>query len=616
VARAASTAVISPNLGLYLGQPSVTIPAQGLEDGLNFRVKRGALTSFGMGWEKLIAAGPALPGAPVTLLDIFFRTDGSQMLVAGTLTDLFEFVPGSPDKWRFLTPRYEVGTASASGTAVTGVGTLWKTGDVQVRAGDEISFGATGRRDITDTWFTVSTVNSDTSITLTASAGTVSPAAAYTIREKFQSADAKNFWVTQTVPRGDVGATIADRWYATNRGVDFIVRMAQGDTQVTRIHTAAAGGFRCKFLQRFKNMLLYLNIIENSGSTPNKPQSFKNSDVGKPETMTGGLSGEFVAGPQTAAISASLPIGDDLAIYTENEVVLCSFVGSPDIFAFRVPVSGTGLIAPRLVGQFTETHQFMGRDALYDFNGIQASAVDQQVWFKVLRQQDQNRILTSYTIFDEENGQLIWALAQASDTTIGPQFAYEASYLEDLKPGTPTPYSKRQFPFTAAGFFQRDGALKWSDLTSPWSSYNFAWGDRLLAAAFPLLLVGDAAGQVFKLGTVDTQDGAAASWFVLFGRRVIGDARHRNVIRRVFPFVRQLPSAAYSLLVTTTVYDTEGQAVGSSTVSNYSLNSGAEGLTSVKPRRRGRFAQVQFGATGGPGELHGYDTEILPGGER
>ena len=65
---------------------------------------------------------------------------------------------------------YTVGTASASGTAVTGTGTAWQTDRIAV--GSRIGFGSTNPAAIT-TWFEVSAIGGDGSITLTGSAGTV-----------------------------------------------------------------------------------------------------------------------------------------------------------------------------------------------------------------------------------------------------------------------------------------------------------------------------------------------------------------------------------------------------------------------------------------------------------
>ena len=72
------------------------------------------------------------------------------------------------------------GTVAVSGTAVTGTSTLFSTNKVCV--GNRIGFGSTDPSQIT-TWYEISAIGSDTSITLTQSAGTISSGTAYVIED-------------------------------------------------------------------------------------------------------------------------------------------------------------------------------------------------------------------------------------------------------------------------------------------------------------------------------------------------------------------------------------------------------------------------------------------------
>lgn len=72
------------------------------------------------------------------------------------------------------------GTVAVSGTGVTGTSTLFSTNKVCV--GNRIGFGSTDPSQIT-TWYEISAIGSDTSITLTASAGTISSGTAYVIED-------------------------------------------------------------------------------------------------------------------------------------------------------------------------------------------------------------------------------------------------------------------------------------------------------------------------------------------------------------------------------------------------------------------------------------------------
>lgn len=73
---------------------------------------------------------------------------------------------------------YSTGTVSVSGTAVTGSGTGWLTDGVPVLA--RIGFGSTDPTQIT-TWYTINYINSNTSITLQESAGTISSGTPFVI---------------------------------------------------------------------------------------------------------------------------------------------------------------------------------------------------------------------------------------------------------------------------------------------------------------------------------------------------------------------------------------------------------------------------------------------------
>lgn len=75
---------------------------------------------------------------------------------------------------------YTTGTISASGTAVTGSGTAWQTARYAV--GGRIGFGSTDPTQIT-TWYHITAIGSNTSITLQENAGTVAGGTPFVIEE-------------------------------------------------------------------------------------------------------------------------------------------------------------------------------------------------------------------------------------------------------------------------------------------------------------------------------------------------------------------------------------------------------------------------------------------------
>ncbi len=620
-----SQPVIQPNLGLFLDQPSFTINPKGLEDCLNVRIKKGRITSFDMGWSKF---STQVLNGPVCLLQQFLKDDGTSVLVAGTFTDLYQW---SGTKFLYITPIYATGQITNTGTAVVGSsGTQFVTTG-ELKAGDQIYFGSATQTDPTVSWYTVQSVTDDTHLTLVTAPANQGPVN-YTARKVFSTGTLVNAWHVAIFPRADVngdGSSFKDLIYFTNNGADY---PCYWDATAAQVVSKSSFAFKCRNLVRYKNMMIYLGLIDDVAGY--LQGSFRNSDVGRPNTVTvgSGLAGQFQAAPQTAPIKVGVQLGDDLMIYTNQEVIDCAFVGSPTIFAFRTVIPSKGVIGDRLVAAFPDFHHFLGLDTMYWFNGVQATPVDNQVWRAVAKASDPNRVDCSFVTFDYANGDLDWAVCQTTDAGASssgpPDFCYTANFLEG--PGNlaqpylfsvhPFPYTKRNFKFCAAGSFPSAAAsTTWATAVGNWQSQNTFWNSQTFLSDLPLLLVGGNNGIVYQLGG-DSQDGVGYQSFALFPRRVISELRHRSLIKRVYPMTKGLLGSTYLMNVTTTVFDQADQAAstGSSTVNQFDMSMAVSTTQWVAPYRRGRFMQVKFGtdgsASGQPWELQGYDIDVVQGG--
>jgi hypothetical protein len=623
-----SQPIIQPNLGLFLDQPSFTINPKGLEDCLNIRIKKGRITSFGMGWTKF---STQVLNGPVCLTQQFLKGDGTSVLVVGTLTDLYQW---TGTKFVYITPIYATGTVTTNGTtnAVVGVGTQFVTTG-KLKAGDGFFFGSATQTDPTaGAWYTVNTVTDDTHLTLT----TVPPAnagVAYTARKVFVTGSLTNAWHVAIFPRADVhgdGSLFEDLMYFTNNGQDYPLYWTPTAAQAV---SQSSFGFKCRNLVRYKNMMIYLGIISDSAGF--LQGSFINSDVGRPNAVVAGassLAGQFQAAPGTAPLKTAVQLGDDLMIYTNQEIIDCSFVGAPQIFAFRTVIPSKGVVGDRLVAAFPDYHHFLGPDTLYWFNGVQATPVDNQVWRAVAKASDPNRVDCSFVTFDYANGDLDWAICLTTDANASnggpPDFCYTANFLEG--PGNlaqpylfsvhPFPYTKRNFQFCSAGSWPSAlASTTWATAIGAWNAQNTFWNSQTFLAELPLLLVGGNNGVVYQLGG-DTQDGTGYQSFALFPRRVISDLRHRSLVKRVYPMVLGIPGAPYNMNITTTVFEQANQASsqGNAMTNTFDMTMSQPWVQWVNPYIRGRFMQVKFetdGSTlGQPWELEGYDIDVVTGG--
>ncbi len=82
---------------------------------------------------------------------------------------------------------YTTGTVSVSSTSVTGSGTGWLADGVPI--GARIGFGSTSKADIT-TWYSISSISSDTSLSISVSAGTIAGGTSFIIDK-----EVKKDWV-------------------------------------------------------------------------------------------------------------------------------------------------------------------------------------------------------------------------------------------------------------------------------------------------------------------------------------------------------------------------------------------------------------------------------------
>lgn len=599
---AKSTAIVAPNFGLYFNTPAINIPTRGLKDGYNFRIKNGSLSNLNLGWEKF-SEDWTLDGK-VMKIDNFFPRGLDEKLLFLDEKDIYLY-DAVGDTVSFLTPQYDTGTAAANGTDVTGTGTDW---DPEVKAGDFIHFGDANFDDPEGVWFEIDTRNSDTSLTLTASAGVIADGP-YTIRSVMEFSPT-SFWDTEVFVED--GTSGDDLWFATN-GTDDVITWNGTDATVTR-HPEL--GFVAQNLSTFANMMIYGNV--NSGT--DFPTSIINSDVGLPLNAgsTGtGLSEQFRVHDGSDHIIEMKVLGNNLVIYSARTAIVAQFIGDPFVFAFRVAVTGIGPLSPNAVADFGDYHEFIGQDGQYRFDGVAVIEINPQVWREIIRQGDPIRRREIYHHFDEENGELLWSVPATTDPgagTIGspPVTFWTEAYLEDVPPNVHTPYSRRAGPFTAMGYYTRQTGLTWAEAEGTWEEYNYAWNDQFFALAFPLNLAGDENGQIYILNQQQTGDGDLLPSYVRTGRAALGTGRERSLLKRVYPFTAQLNS--YLNVTPYMVDHASGQAVS---VGTFELDTTLpEGGHFVSVFRRGRFMELQFGTDGEAWTLDGYDTDIVQGGMR
>lgn len=615
MSRNRDTSVLTPNLGIYLDRPSLALDPRAMRDCLNVRVREGSITRDNMGWARFPDDDNHLQLTyPVMGIDTFFPREGGQFLIILTTRDVFEYDEANK-KAVYLTPKYSVGTVDvANGSStVVGNGTSWSE---ELKQGDFIHIGSGGQRELDVDWYEIANIVNDTELTLVGDYdGDTESEVDYTARKVF-TGSTRNPWSMETFPAalnvggGDDG----DRWYATN-GVDRVIAWRNG---LEEVYFPDLGDLEtARFLTRYKNIMIY-GGVRTDGEL--KSFSIRTSAIGEPENVVTDEAAEFVVHDGVDPLLTAVPIGDNLAIYGERSITLAQFVGGETLFVFRTAISGLGPLSGRAVADFGDFHSFLGPDSQYRFDGIGVQEQGFQIWRDVIRRQSPQRLDLINGHFDEESGELLWVmpLTTDSDPEDGPpERAFVEHYLELVGENEPAPFTIREIPATAMGFFSRETTLTWQTVSGTWEEQNYRWNDRFLQAAFPLNLFGTQDGGVYILNERDSKAGDPITSYVRFGRRALGGIRRKGTVMRVYPFVETLSNASHELEVRVHLTN---EPAGRTTMNGpfaYDLRHSTS-KNFVSPRRTGRYAEIEFRTegTGRPWTLQGYDIDVVPAGER
>ena len=602
--------ILRPNLGLILDSSVITLPEGALSAGMNFRVRDGELSNLNLGWarwgnlqigvDRAAAAGDFQPGYIQKIYN-FTNRNQVQKLVIVTTTDIFEFVSENSEAL-LLNPRYETGTANTTNnsTTVVGTGTAWLS---NVKAGDLFFRGSTGLRHTTSNfWHQVATVDSDTSLTLTAPYTGSTGTSAYTISKRF-TGSIDDRWSVVTFLHEAVGD---EDWVILTNGIDDIVKWNGTATQVSSLGV----DFKAKHLIVYKNMLICTAITDAGEFLPTQ---MRNSDVGSPSDFSSGLSEIFTVHAGSEEVFPGL-LGDVLVLYvTGKKIVVSDFVGDPDVFVFRNIADDEAPISPGMVADFGDHHRFIGDDSAFLFDGVTLAPHAAHVFRHALRQRDPSRFRRAFTLFDDEYGDLLWVFPQTTDVGDTPEIAWSEHHLEDTRVRGHVPFSLRDFPFTAAAKFQRQNQVTWDQLSGAWTNATLQWNSLFFETAFPLLITGDSSGFLYTYGNAQNGDGTALPSYVRFGRLPLSDGRERGLLRRVYLFVKQF--AGNFLKVRTRMADNAVSPIQFSDEQELDLSLPEEGHF-VSVFRRGRYYELEFATDGTPWQMAGFDVDVQKGGRR
>lgn len=260
---------------------------------------------------------------------------------------------------------YDDGTIGASGTAVTGSGTLWET--LGITAGDVMTIAGND--------YVIEAVNTDTSITLATSAGAIGGGTAYSITRLI---NAGNAYQVDTCLANDLTLGYFLVIATPNRQVAKLYPQTQVMVNLTETAAKqpATGGFTAQAVCFALGRIFAGNLVDGTnGNQRVMIRWSKATDITDFSDTTAYLYLTGQASNFSGGIQKMLTLGTLMVVYLDDAV----FIGSPSNVANlpmafqQLPTGGVGLVGARAVASVvlpTERgaisgHFFVGFDNVY-----------------------------------------------------------------------------------------------------------------------------------------------------------------------------------------------------------------------------------------------------------
>lgn len=326
-----------PNKGLVLSKPEEILKNSfSVGDSRNLEF----FNEYLQGRLGLLKMDTAVLSGPVLHKSRLRTFSGSVYEIFCTTKDIYKY-DFTNTRFDILTPLYTtghilIGTGAASNLfAGSGPNVDFVTGGVSVS--DYLKIG-TGSPTTDDSWFEVKSVAAGTGaaaiLTMTTGATITLPTGAaaqqYTIRKCFQGTST-NFWHSREYQ----DAVLTETWIATN-GVDTPIRWS-GSGQVVPMTSAPAGFVSAKYIEVYKDRVLFLHTIEAG----NQPQRIRWSAVANCESWGASDFTDLITDGHW--IKGSVVCADYHVVFREKDAYVGRWVGGDNIFDWEKSNSCQGL---------------------------------------------------------------------------------------------------------------------------------------------------------------------------------------------------------------------------------------------------------------------------------
>lgn len=262
---------------------------------------------------------------------------------------------------------------------------------------------------------------------------------------------------------------------------------------------------KAKYIAAFESFIVLGHLEEEGNAAPNKIRWSQISDgeTWENEPDGTGQSG-FFAFNTADSLTGLKQLKRELMVYRENRVEAQSYVGLPDIFAFRNVLTDTGLVSPKAFEDFGDYHAILAKDNIYQINGISKSPLAGKIRDELFSEINPSQITNVYFYNLKEFNELRVCYSTTTGRVHDKAFTFNTQIGEWAGPVV--------MDATGYGFYRRQLDQSWDSMVDTWDSIpNVAWDDKLFASNSPLYLVGNDDGLIFSLDGVSEADGVTIS---------------------------------------------------------------------------------------------------------
>uniref|UniRef100_A0A6M3KZ03 Uncharacterized protein n=1 Tax=viral metagenome TaxID=1070528 RepID=A0A6M3KZ03_9ZZZZ len=406
------TYVISPlEHGMASEFPSLHIPGTWSPDMLNTKVEQHSLKKrWGYVEDRNLGSG-----VQVYNIAIYQKSDGTRYTLYFTNKDAVRKEIAGGKTFSYITNTYTTGSITdITTTVVTGQGTTWVTDGME--AGDRFILDTdhiTDEEPDSD-WATVSSVDSETQVTLTASyggtTGAMAPPNTYKIRRVY-SVPPNERWAY---------AVVDDKFCFTNGYTR--VQYYDGSTYAADLNATYADSAR--YCIEYANRLILADLTNESVSARD-PYMIRWSKEGDPTDFTDSTAGTAWLIDTDDYITGLGKAGSNIFVYKRDSIYVGNRTGEATApIAFIGQRRGIGCVSPYSIVEVLGTNVFLGRDDFYMMDGDMPVSIGADTMrYKIFDLVDETEIQNVWGVSNILESEVLWVA-----NTSGGKYAFVWNY--------------------------------------------------------------------------------------------------------------------------------------------------------------------------------------------